>query len=58
MNGNVSHDSEDEEYKKKSYKELKLNHYNTLQRIKKISIIYKLTYNFQASLIVKLSAKD
>jgi len=42
MNGNVSHDSGDEEYKK-SYKELKLNHYNTqLQRIKrKISSFFK-----------------
>jgi hypothetical protein len=35
MNGNVSHDSGDEEYKK-SYKELKLNHYNTqFRRIKR-----------------------
>lgn len=35
MNGNVSHDSGDEEYKR-CYKELKLNHYNTqLQRIKR-----------------------
>lgn len=40
MNGNVSHDSGDEEYKR-SYKELKLNHYNNqLQRIKRKLIFF------------------
>ncbi len=42
MNGNVKHDSGDEEYKK-SYKELKLDHYNTqLQRLRrKIELLFK-----------------
>ena len=42
MNGNVKHDSGDEEYKK-SYKELKLDHYNTqLQRLRrKIELLIK-----------------
>lgn len=60
MNGNVSHDSGDEEYKK-SYKELKLNHYNTnLQRIKRrIGVFLKsLIYNLPVAKLGKLQVKD